>query len=291
MSTKLLQHHCPRDLEAYPTKACPLALAAIESLKHGGSDEHPGMCPWHVPDSSVHHCYWALLDREAPVEDGEILKKAEAAEDPKRRMAEEKRELNTSAARIGQMLDIPKKEVLKLLESGVEKLRNLDQSIVREWLGCIEETTRPADHTIYCQLFEQTEEYNPEKREDYDPDVDYNPEDWQIDFRRKEMFVTYDKDGNQILEEDESGKEAPIDPTKPRRGRPPKTVIRGFSSSAAQHYKGKRTQLYGLSDNWKKNAQKFADAGTPIVMCQYTLHAEPVKKKDKKDAKKSEKST
>jgi hypothetical protein len=293
---KLFEDHCFRELDAYPTEACPLALKAIEAIKHGESDTVPGACPWHCPDASCHYCFWILCNREAPIEDEEIKRKAEAIEDPARQQAELRKELSLSATRIGQLLDIPKKEVLALLASATSKLRakGLDSTLIREWLGAVEDTSRPLDPSIYCQLFEETEDYNPEKRPDYDPELDFDPELTDGDLQRKEMFVQRDAQGNVIMQEDDSGKEAPRDPTKPRRGRPPKRQMRGFSGAAARHYSGKRTQLYALSQNWSKVAKAFAEAGSPITMCEYTLHQEAKatpeeKEKDKKKKKTSQK--
>jgi hypothetical protein len=56
----------------------------------------------------------------------------------------------------------------------------------------------------------------------------------------------------------------------------------GFSGAGAIHKSGKRVQVYGLSTNWYKNADKWKSQGTGIRMAEYTLERKPRNgKKDK----------
>jgi hypothetical protein len=66
---------------------------------------------------------------------------------------------------------------------------------------------------------------------------------------------------------------------------PSSSHLRGFSGGAATHRSGRWTQLYGLSPNWFKNAQKFKEDGTPIKLSRYELRSERNEKVNKANSK------
>lgn len=128
--SNLLCDNCPCGLSEFPTSSCPVALRTIDAIRNGASEDDPGLCPWTSPDKDSNHCFWLLLDREAPVEDCKI---------------------------IGQLLGYSKTDTEKLLVSAITKLeamRETHPKAVAEFADTIENCLTPLDDSIYLGLLD-----------------------------------------------------------------------------------------------------------------------------------------
>jgi hypothetical protein len=210
-----LSEHCPRGLEAYPAEPCEIAIRSLEAARNGQPDDVPGMCPWYCPDAQSNYCVWSLIDRESPVED---------------------------TKEIAKLLGMSKKEVEDSLKSAFQKLKNLgeDSRLIRSYLEEVENCSRQLDDSIYLQLMDADDEFDPE-----DVSEDYKSTDLD-DFKLAGQAV----------------------PNKRRET--VKHHMRGTSGAGAIHHSGK-VQLYGLSPKWGKDCRKWAEQGTPIKLAQWDL--------------------
>lgn len=76
MSGERFKQTCPRKLEHLPTRACPLALEALDQMKHGKKAQEVTLaCPWAVNNPDAGYCFWKQLDLDnGPYETEEVSK-------------------------------------------------------------------------------------------------------------------------------------------------------------------------------------------------------------------------
>jgi hypothetical protein len=155
---------------------------------------------------------------------------------------------------IAQLLGITKSEAESAMVSAIRKLSALDKETdeVQLLWGLIEQSI-PIDGLVYHQLFDTEETMDPNKYQ-----------------RSSDCKEDLDAINSSLK--------------KPKR-QTLKHQTTGFSGAGAVHKSGNKTQLFGLSENWYKNAKKFDEMGTPIRIAQYTLQRKKDKYEEEVDSK------
>lgn len=73
MSNKM-DKRCPRQLQEYPDKFCPLAVQRLKAIRHAGRElteeeesQLPG-CPWSTNHQMANYCFFKFIDEYVPTD-------------------------------------------------------------------------------------------------------------------------------------------------------------------------------------------------------------------------------
>lgn len=131
------QQCCPRKLEKYPTKPCPLAMQSMEAIRNGMPER--AQCQYFVNNLDSNFCFFQYMEEECPTEGVDSNRK------------------------IGQQLMLTEKEVNESLKTAVDKLKNSGED-VELFAQILNEQSQYMDNSIYQQdsWFEEVTGKKPE---------------------------------------------------------------------------------------------------------------------------------